>query len=344
VAADEQVRLAVRDWDHLVPLFTGQVRNRGVPLDVQAREVTPEVLQEPGLAGGETSFSRYVRGLAAGDDRLVGLPVFVMRGFRHRCVLVRADSDLRSPADLNRLDKTRIGLTGWPDSGNTWTRAALRADGLDLDRVEWQVGPLTAADQPGKDRVGSGPLPANVRVMAAAESLVDGLASGALDAVLTPFMPPGFFRPDSPFRHLYPDFRAAEQAYFADTGFVPGIHLIALKRTVVARRPDLPAAALATFARSKAVWLGRRRMLADTTPWMLAELETSARTFGADWMPYGVTANAAMTEAFCGELEAQGITANRVPGESVFAEFTALAGEPAEAVTETGEQGDIRCA
>jgi 4,5-dihydroxyphthalate decarboxylase len=344
VAAHEQVRLAVRDWDHLVPVFTGQVRSRSVPLDVQARSATPDILREPALAGGETSFSRYVRGLAAGDDRLVGLPVFVMRGFRHRCALVRADSDLRGPADLNRLGKPRIGLTGWPDSGSIWTRAALRADGLSLDGAEWLVGPITADDEPGKDRTGSGPLPGNVRAMAPGDSLVDGLASGALDVVLTPFMPPGFFRPDSPFRHLYPDFRTAERSYFAETGFVPGIHLIALKRAAVARDPELPAAVLATFARSKAAWLGRRRTLADTTPWMLAELEASARTFGADWMPYGVAANTAMTDAFCGELHVQGITAARVPGESVFAEFAEFAGEPGEAVTGPGGQEEPRCA
>ena len=343
MTAFEQVRLAVRDWDHLVPVFTGHVRSQGAPLDVQARAVTPDVLDEPGLAGGETSFSRYVRGLAAGDDRLIGLPVFVMRGFRHRCVLVRKASDFGSPADLNSLDKARIGLTGWPDSGSTWTRAALRAGGLDLDRVEWSVGPLTTAE-PGKDRVGGGPRPDNVRVMAAGESLTDSLASGALDAVLTPFMPPGFFRPESPFRHLYPDFRAAELAYFAETGWVPGIHLITLKRTAVARQAELPAAVLATFTRSKAVWLARRRMLADTTPWMLAELENSASVFGADWMPYGVAPNAAMTAAFCAELHAQGITTTRVPGDSVFAEFAGLAGEPAGTVTVAEGQAGTRCA
>jgi 4,5-dihydroxyphthalate decarboxylase len=343
VTAGEQVRLAVRDWDHLVPVFTGQVRSQGVRLDVQPRAVTPDVLDEPGLAGGETSFSRYVRGLVAGDDRLVGLPVFVMRGFRHRCVLVRKVSDFRSPADLNGLDKARIGLTGWPDSGNTWTRAVLRAGGLNLDGVDWWIGPLTTAE-PGKDRVGGGPLPDNVRVMAAGESLAGSLASGALDAVLTPFMPPGFFRPESPLRHLYPDFRAAELVYFAETGWVPGIHLITLKRTAVARDPRLPAAVLATFTRSKAVWLDRRRMLADTTPWVLAELESSASIFGADWMPYGVAPNAAMTAAFCAELHAQGITATRVPGESVFAEFAAFAGEPAGTAMATEGQAGTRCA
>lgn len=328
------VRLAVRDWDHLTPVFNGQLRAAGGPvLEVQARATTPDVLDEPGLDGGETSFSRYVRARGLGDDRLIGLPVFVMRGFRHRCVLVRRDSGHTAPEDL---EGARVGLTGWPDSGNTWTRAVLREEGLDLGSVHWTVAPLTA-DEGAKDRVGALPLPANVRAAPPGETLVDALTDGRLDAVLTPFMPPGFFGRDSPLRHLYPDFRAAERAYFASTGFVPGIHLITLKRGVVERHPELPRLVLDTFELSKRHWLERRRMLADTAPWVLAELEETARTFDGDWMPYGTADNAAMTAAFCTELHAQGITPERVDPESVFADFERYGLAAAGATTRGGE-------
>ena len=169
------VRLGLRDWDHLVPLASGGVEVPGCTVRIESREVTPDVLAEPGLDGGETSFSRYVQAVAAGDDRLVGLPAFVMRGFRHRCVLVRTDSPLRS---LGELAGTRIGLTGWPDSGNTWTRALIRAAGVDLTGVEWRVGPLEAGEI-GKGRLGARPLPPNVSAMAAGESLVGELAGAA---------------------------------------------------------------------------------------------------------------------------------------------------------------------
>ncbi|MCQ0012402.1 ABC transporter substrate-binding protein [Actinomadura madurae] len=142
-----RIRLAVRDWDHVVPLLTGRARARGAALEIETRDITPDVLAEPGLHGGETSFSRYALGRAGGDDRLVGLPVFLMRGFRQRCVLVRRDSPLTSPRELAGAT---IGLTGWPDSGNTWTRALLRAEGVDLSAVQWRIGPLTA----GRDRQG----------------------------------------------------------------------------------------------------------------------------------------------------------------------------------------------
>lgn len=308
------IRLGLRDWDHLVPLMSGRVRVPGFRIEIDARDVTPDVLTEPGLDGGETSFSRYVQARAADDDRLVGLPAFVMRGFRHRCVLVRADSPLRS---FDQLAGARIGLTGWPDSGNTWTRALIRAAGVDLSAVTWRVGPL-AADETGKDRLGSRPLPPNVTAMADGESLAGELAAGRLDAALTPFMPSEFFTSESRFRHLLDDHPTAERGYWAATGFVPGIHLVTLKKAVVDEHPDLPAALLAGLETSKRHWLGRRRLLADTTPWLLHALTESAEVFGEDWMPYGTARNTAMTRAFCEELHAQGIWPEPIDPDIVF--------------------------
>ncbi|WP_019547351.1 hypothetical protein [Streptomyces sulphureus] len=309
-----EIRLGLRDWDHLVPLRSGAVATPGFRLTLDAREVTPDVLSESGLDGGETSFSRYVQARAAGDDRLVGLPAFIMRGFRHRCVLVRRDSPLTA---LDQLSGARIGLTGWPDSGNTWTRALLRRVGVDLTGITWRVGELTAGEA-GKDRMGSRPVPDNVSALGEGETLQGELAAGRLDAVLTPFMPDEMFTAESRFRQLLHDHRAAERAYYAATGFVPGIHLVTLKREVVEAHLQLPEVLLDALERSKRHWVRRRRLLADTTPWLLGELLDSGRTFGEDWMPYGTAANAPMVRAFCEELHAQGIWPEPIDPAVVF--------------------------
>ena len=47
-----RIRLAVRDWDHVVPLLTGRVRPKRFRLELDVRAVTPDVLAEPGLDGG----------------------------------------------------------------------------------------------------------------------------------------------------------------------------------------------------------------------------------------------------------------------------------------------------
>lgn len=317
---DPVLHLAVRDWDYLMPLISGDVQPDGVRIHLKLRKSTPDLLAEPELDGGETSFSRYALNRAAGDDRLIGLPVFLMRGFRHRCILVRSDSEFTSP---QQLAGTKIGLTGWVDSGNTWTRALLRAAGVDLDAIGWTVGPLTV-DDIKKDAVGPFALPENVEVLGAGESLVDGLASGRFDAIFTPFMPQEMFGRNSRFRHLYPDFPTAEEQYYIDTGFVPGIHLLALKREAVARSPAVIDAVVRAFDAAKEHWLQRRRLLADTTPWLLASLERDAQLFGEDWMPSGLKSNKVMIDAFSEELREQRISPHPVVTEDIFADFTRL--------------------
>lgn len=312
-----RIRLAVRDWDHLSPLLTGALRPSGFDLELSTRDVTPHVLNESDLDGGETSFSWYTLNRARGDERLVGLPVFVMRGFRHRCILVRADSDLD---DVAQLAGRRIGLTGWPDSGNTWTRAILREADVDLTGIAWSVGPLVADGAPKRPH---GRALANVAELPAGDSLVSGLLRRDLEAIFTPFMPPGFHEPDSPLRPLLVDYPEHELGYFRRHGFVPGIHILTLKREVVAHHPWLPAALVDLFDTSKRQWHARRRLLADTTPWLLADIDRLSKTTGPDWMPYGVEANARMTAAFCTELHAQGIADGPIDPAAIFADFVA---------------------
>ncbi|MFG2059134.1 hypothetical protein ACGFI9_34470 [Micromonospora sp. NPDC048930] len=317
------LHLGVRPWSHLVPLALGEVGAPPLDLRVARLAVTPQLLDESGLDAGETSFSRYTLARAAGDDRLVGIPAFVMRGFRHRCILVRKDSHAADAADLAGA---RIGVTGWPDSGNTWTRAVLRRAGVDLTGVRWTVGPLTP-EAAGGDRMGGMTPPPWVRLAEPGESLVGGLLDGTLDAIMTPFMPPGFHRDDTPLRPLYRDYRAAEARYGAEVGFIPGIHLIAVKRERVEARPEILAGLMTALRASQRAWWASYRKHADTTPWALAEIDDTERRYGPDWMPYGLAANRSMMAAFCTELHAQGIASSPVDLEALFPEYVKIAAE-----------------
>ena len=311
-----RLRLGLRFWDHLTPLALGEVQPQRCDLELARLAVTPPDIATSDFDGGETSFARYVLGIARGDDRLVGLPAFVMRGFRHRCIVVRRDSPLHDPA---QLAQARIGLTGWPDSGNTWTRAVLRHAGVDLTSIQWTVAPAFATEV-AHDAAGLR-LPANVRVAPPGESLVGGLLNGTLDAAMMPFMPSDFHAPDSPVRPLIADYRSAEIAYYTEVGFVPGIHLVTLKRPVVEAHPWLPAAVVDALERSKQLWWVQRKRLFDTTPWLLADIDTTIKVIGDDWMPYGLAPNAHMVAAFCTELEAQGIAPCALDPSAVFSSF-----------------------
>jgi 4,5-dihydroxyphthalate decarboxylase len=308
------VHLGTRHWDHVVPIALGDVVPRGTRVRLSRLDATPDLWIAPEYAAAETSFSRYVRARAAGDDRVVGLPVFLMRAFRHRCILVRHDAAAARPADLKGA---RIGLTGWPDSGNTWTRAVLREAGVGVDDAEWRVGPLTSA-HPAFDRIGGVRVGPNVRPTEGGAALVDLLVAGELDAAMTPFMPPGFHRTGSPLRTLFRDPRRAEQEWYAAHGFVPGIHLLAVRADALARQPGLAQELVDLFEAAKRLSAARRDKLVDVTPWHNEEVAATVRVFASDWMPYGWSANRRMIAVFQDELVAQHLLDAPVPESDLF--------------------------
>ncbi|MGH3502610.1 MAG: hypothetical protein ACRDQA_17225 [Nocardioidaceae bacterium] len=297
-----------------MPLFTDAVRPTRFDLRLEQCDETPSLLDSSEFDGAETSFSRYVLARGRGDDRLVGVPAFVMRSFRHRCLLVRRDSDIE---DLVQLKGARIGLTGWPDSGNTWTRAVLRRAGVNLDDVQWHLGRVSDGDQPKQRNQAA--LPHNVEVVRTGQSLLELLGTRSLDAIMSPFTPAEL--PSSGFRHLLPDLAASERKYFDEVGYVPGIHVIALRQELASTYPWLPAALLEVLEESKHVWLAERRRYADTTPWQLQDILRTEEVFGADWMPYGLGPNEPMVADFCQELHEQGISPQRIDPVTVFSSY-----------------------
>lgn len=301
-----------------MPLMRGTVEVPGLDLKLEQRDHTPDRMQEPALDASETSFSRYVQGIARGDDRWVGLPVFVMRGFRHRCFLVREDSPLDS---LSQLRGTSIGVTGWPDSGNTWARSLLRRAGVALEDVRWTIAPLSEGPQ-APSRV-SGELPPNVHVGSSGTSLLELLRRGDLDVVVAPFVPDLTEGNGVQLRHLL-SYVDAERDYYRQTGFVPGIHLVTMRRELCVEQPWLPRSVVRALDESKGQWQRERRKYADATPWMLEDLDRTAGTFGEDWMPYGVAANREMVASFCTELFEQGLMTSRIDERAVFGAYTDL--------------------
>ncbi len=313
-----RVRLGLRDWDYLTPILLGDVTSPDVDVEiVRLSALLDDPAAAPGYDGAEISFSRYAQRRAQGIDDIVALPHFLMRAFRHRCVITATDAPY---ADFAALAGKTIGLTGWQDSGNTWTRALLRREGVGIEDATWWAGRLTAA-HPITDRLGRFARPGRIEAAPGERPMVDLLKSGELAAVFTPFMPPGFYEADSGLRALLPDYRAAEVAYFHEVGYVPGIHVLALKPEFVAAHPRVPAALSELIDESARVWLAKREKYADTTPWIIDELARCARDLPADWNGNGYAANAAMIDAFAEELFAQEIVEARLDGHDLFPHF-----------------------
>ncbi|MDL4913601.1 MAG: nitrate ABC transporter substrate-binding protein [Enterobacterales bacterium endosymbiont of Blomia tropicalis] len=309
------IRLAVRDWDYFTPLALGDIKPERFELKIdRVGTLVNDIATSNEYDAGEVSFSRYAQSRAKGDESLLGLPHFLMRGFRQRCIITTLDSPLSSPAQLKGK---KIGVTGWQDSGNTWTRTVLREAGVEIDDAYWFAGRLTA-DHPIVDRLAGFGRPGRIEPAPDERPLIDLLKAGELDAVFTPFMPEGFFLPESGLRQLQTDFYQAELDYFKRVGYVPGIHILAMKPALAEKHPGLPHALSEIIDRSYQLWMQKREKYADTTPWLLDDLRRTAQELPANWNENGFNVNKKMIADFANELFQQGLTKTLLTPEAIF--------------------------
>ena len=309
------------NWDYLQPIACGDVQPEGIDLIMERGNSLTRISSDPSIDATETSLSLYLIGLSRGERDLVGVPIFMMRAFRHRCFLVRRDSPLQ---DFSDLVGKRIGTDGWANSGNTWSRAAMRERGVDIASIEWVVGPPDETT-PMMRNAHAVTYPPYVSAAPQGKTLVGMLLAGELDALMIPFPPQGSFTTESPIVHLFRDYRTVEKAYFQRVGYCPGHHVAVLRRSVFESDPTIAPRLLAAFEESKRRWREDRRKLADTTPWVLMELEETAMLLGEDWQPYGIEANRTMLATFCAEQLAQGLVTEPLSPDTAFADYAAVA-------------------
>lgn len=309
------IKIATRDWDYLTPLILGEISSDKVDLKVdRVGTLIRDLTASETYDAAEVSFSRYTSAMAEGDRAIVGLPCFIMRGFRHRCIITTEASPMRALSDLAGK---RIGVTGWRDSGNTWTRAALRREGVGIEDAFWFAGRLTA-NHPTVDRLDGFGRPGRIEAAPGDRPMMELLAEGELDAVFTPFMPDGYFENCSGFRQLLFDFPAAEKAYYDQVGYVPGMHIVAVKARLAEQHPWLPGELTRLVDESQRLWMSKRRKYSETTPWIFAELLRSARSLAPTWNDNGLGANFVMIEDFITELREQGILQTELTPHSLF--------------------------
>lgn len=316
--ARTKATIATREYDFVTPLALGEVVEEGVDLRIlRAFDALRRFADDASIEGGEASFSQYLRRIASGDRSLVGLPVFIMREFRHRCFFVRRDSDM---SDVTHLRGKRIGTDAWGASGNTWSRAILRGAGVPLDGIRWFVGPVNPGDAPADMRG----LPDGVSPTPGGRPLGELLLAGELDALMCPWPPRGFDDPASRTRRLYEDYRRVEREYYRTTRIWPGHHVIVLRRAFAERHPAATGAIYRAFVRAREVSEHQHRVLHETSPWVLADLEEQSALMGAAFRPYGYRENQAMVAAFCEEQFAQKLISEPLDPDALFRDFESL--------------------
>jgi 4,5-dihydroxyphthalate decarboxylase len=111
-------------------------------------------------------------------------------------------------------------------------------------------------------------------------------------------------------------------AYFKKTGLFPIMHLVGIRRTLLAQYPWLATSVYKAFCEAKALAMTDLRdvnALMVTLPFLEAETRETMAAMGDDYWRYGVRENMAEIEALTRYAHEQGLI-DRNPGvEELFA-------------------------
>lgn len=316
------VNMVLRAYDQYCPLILGNVETPGIDLRVDFRAAIGNEFPDT-LDVGEVSFNRYLMAYAEGDRRLVGIPAFVLRGFRHRNYIVRRDSDLKS---LSQLRGKRVGCNSWSDSGTLWARHALRDASVEVTDVQWVIGHLDEKTKLKPRTPQDVQPPQGTEFLAEDKNLMAEMMAGRIDAITTAFMPDMVFTPDGAARRLVTNFRSVEAEFHKRTGIYPAFHIMAFRRAFAERHPAAVIAVYNALRASYRQWWVKAKMFGETSPWATAEIETMIADFPDDTPPFGIEHESTrrMLAAMCHEQLAQGLVKSSADPNSLFAEFDAM--------------------
>jgi 4,5-dihydroxyphthalate decarboxylase len=197
---------------------------------------------------------------------------------------------------------------GVPATAALWVRGILRErHGVDTRAIRWRIGAERIAIS----------LPTGFDVAPLGMDPEAALREGLVDALITP-------RPPAPHPHiarLFPEYPAAEKAYFAATGFFPIMHCLAVRRDVADAHPWLPVALFRAFAEARRMAVAELRLtnvLRVSLPWVAAALEEQERAMGGDIWPYGFARNRDEIAAMARYAQEDGLAGRLVPPEELF--------------------------
>jgi 4,5-dihydroxyphthalate decarboxylase len=222
------LRAAIATYPRTRALKEGQVPSPLLRLDladipVISRAFAPMV-RELRFDVSEMAIATFLQARAM-NRPLVLLPVVLAARFQQSALLCRADSDIRSPADLAGR---RVGVRAYSQTTGMWIRGIIAEEGgprpSDSRWVTFEDAHVAGiADPPFAERARPG------------QDMLAMLRAGELDAAIV-----GNDAPDDPaFRTVFPDPATAAEAFWQRHQLVPVNHMVTMTRELAQSRPDL---------------------------------------------------------------------------------------------------------
>ena len=307
-------------YDRTRPLYDGSVRPEGIDLrylDTHIEELFWRQALYREFDAAEFSLGAYLASVERPDRPFDAIPVFLSRAFRHSAVYVRGDADIGEAKDLNGRV---IGTPEWSMTGSLWIRGILGDHyGVDLTSVRWVTGGLEEPGRQEKSAVAP-PEAFDVTLLAGEETLTRALINGDIDAVISARPPQAFMNGDRRIKRLFEDFHSAEHEYFRATGIVPIMHVLVVKRELLAEHPWVANNLRSAFEAARRPAAHRLRDTAvcfSSLIWEAAYAEQEAAVLG-DPFVYGVARNRTALEAVLRYAAEQGFTSRLLEPEEIF--------------------------
>ena len=313
-----KLTIAVADYPHTAAIRSGEIAIEGV--DAEIVTVQPQIgafrrmVRNLEFDVCELAPTTYIIAKAYGVP-FTALPIFVMRNFHHRGLLVRPDAGIRSPKDL---EGKQVGVRAYSVTTGVWTRQILIDEfGFDCDKVTWVVD--------DEEHVTQMLLPPNVIHAPAGQSLAEMMAAGELVAgfngnagVGRSGAPTGGWKAEEvDYPELFPDYETLEADWFKRTGIWPMHGTIVVKDEVLKAHPWVAQSLFKAFSQAKDEWLKRIEAgeLTNATDKRYAAVRAIV---GPDPLPYGMQANLPTIRALEETAFKQRLTPRRMAISELF--------------------------
>ena len=322
--ANLHLTLACEDYDRTRALRDGRIKPEGIELNylvMPVEEIFWRMMKYEEFDVSELSMGAFLTAAARGRRPFMGIPVFPSRTFRHRCIFVHGGAGIEKPEDLRGK---RVGIPEYSMTAAVWLRGLLQHEyGIAPSEIHWvQAG----EEQPGrKDRVDFA-MPAGIRLETKTDrTLNEMIASGEIDAMMSPRMPTCFVENSGRVRRLFPNYKQVEMNYFRKTGLFPIMHGIVIKKSIYEKEPWVAQTLYKAFCAAKELCMSElydTNILRISLPWTSAEYEQTRDLMTADYWPYGLAPNRHNLETLHGYLYEQGLIRERLTLDELFARET----------------------
>jgi len=326
MAGQPNLKIAIASYGHTCAVKLGDVRIDGI--DPAFVEVVPiigafrRMVRDVEFDVCEMAPTTYMIARALGAP-FIALPIFLMRRFHHGGFVVRPDSGIKVPKDL---EGKKVGVRAYSVTTGVWTRGIFVNEyGLDSAKVTWVVD--------DEEHVTTLKLPANVVHAPEGKSLQSMMKVGEIQAGFTG--PAGVGRAGPPisgwdkagaaaaaadtYPELIADVEKVEADWFRRSGIYPIHGLIVVKDEHIKRHPWLARSLMNAFVAAKKPYLEELRRGQGDSP-----EDKRYRNFlslMSDPLPYGIAANRPSIEALVTYSLQQELIPSRPQLDRVFVDI-----------------------